>query len=220
MDVQGPIVLVHGLAGSARWWRETERSLASGHPLYPIDLPGFGTERRTRFALDDAPAYVEEKLEEVGRAHLVGHSLGGLVCARVAARRPDLVDRLVLVAPAGSLPRRSFPGHALPLAAALRTASPSFLRLVVADSLRAGPMTVWRAARELLREDVLPDLHAIKSPTLLVWGEHDPLVPPSVGELFRAELPHARLELIAGAHHVPMVERPVEFCRVLDDFLT
>ena len=95
-----------------------------------------------------------------------------------------------------------------------------FLRLVVADSLRAGPMTVWRAARELLREDVLPDLHAIKSPTLLVWGEHDPLVPPSVGELFRAELPHARLELIAGAHHVPMVERPVEFCRVLDDFLT
>jgi pimeloyl-ACP methyl ester carboxylesterase len=218
VEAQGPIVLVHGLAGSARWWGKTERALATGHPLHPIDLPGFG-KHRARFTLDEAQAFVEAKLDEVGRAHLVGHSLGGLVCARVAAERPDLVDRLVLVAPAGSLPRRSFHGHALPLAAAMLTTTPSFLRLVVADSLRAGPRTVWRAARELLHEDLLPDLHAITAPTLLVWGARDPLVPPSVGELFRAELPHARLELIAGASHVPMVERPTEFCRLLTEFL-
>jgi pimeloyl-ACP methyl ester carboxylesterase len=215
----GPIVLVHGLAGSARWWRQTERALATDHPLHPIDLPGFGDLRGGRFTLGDAPAFVEEKLAEVGRAHLVGHSLGGLVCARVAARRADLVDRLVLVAPASSRPHRSLPGHALLLAAALRTASPSFLRLLVADSLRAGPRTVWRAGRQVMRADVLPDLHAIRSPTLLVWGERDPLVPPSVGMLFQAEIPNARLELVAGAKHVPMVERPNEFCRLLTEFL-
>jgi pimeloyl-ACP methyl ester carboxylesterase len=214
-----PVVLVHGLAGSARWWRETEDALSRTHDVHALDLPGFGSERRARFALAEAPAQVAERLESVGPAHLVGHSLGGLVCARVAARRPELVDRLVLVAPAGSLTRTTIRSHALPLAHALGNAAPAFLRLLAADVLRAGPRTILNAARELLLDDVLSDLRLIRAQTMLVWGERDPLVPPSLGEVFRAELPSARLELVAGARHVPMVERPREFTALLEEFL-
>jgi pimeloyl-ACP methyl ester carboxylesterase len=214
-----PVVLVHGLAGSSRWWRDTETALGRTHDVHTLDLPGFGSERRARFALADAPDRVAERLESFGPAHLVGHSLGGLVCARVAALRPDLVDRLVLVAPAGSLTRTTIRSHALPLAHALGTAAPSFLRLLAADVLRAGPRTILNAARELLHDDVLPDLRSIAAETLLVWGERDPIVPPNVGEIFRAELRSARLELLAGARHVPMVERPREFTALLQEFL-
>jgi pimeloyl-ACP methyl ester carboxylesterase len=214
-----PVVLVHGLAGSARWWRDTETALARTHDVHTLDLPGFGSERRARFNLGDAPALVAERLEAVGPAHLVGHSLGGLVCARVAALRPELVERLVLVAPAGSLERATMRSHMLPLARALVAARPHFLRLLVEDALRAGPRTIVGAARELLRDDVLPDLRSIQAETLLVWGERDRLVPPSIGDLFRSELQTARLEVLRGARHVPMVERPREFTALLQEFL-
>jgi pimeloyl-ACP methyl ester carboxylesterase len=59
----------------------------------------------------------------------------------------------------------------------------------------------------------------VRAETLLVWGERDPLVPPSVGELFRSELQKARLEVLRGARHVPMVERPREFAALLAEFL-
>lgn len=215
-----PVVLVHGLAGSARWWRETEAALARTHAVHAVDLPGFGSERRARFALGDAPARLAERLENVGPAHLVGHSLGGLLCARVAAQRPELVDRLVLVAPAGSLTGTTIRSQALPLARALVVAQPRFLRLLTADAMRAGPRTIVGAARELLHDDVLPELRSVRAETLLVWGERDPLVPPSVGELFRSELRKARLEVLRGARHVPMVERPREFAALLAEFLT
>jgi len=211
---------VHGLAGSARWWHATEDAFRGRRRVVALDLPGFGSERRARFALDDAPAHVAFRLEEVGRAHLIGHSLGGLVAARVAARRPDLVDRLVLVAPAGALPRRSLPAHALQLAHALRHTSPQFARLLFGDALRGGPRTLWQAARDLLDDDVVPELEQIHAPTLLVWGSHDPLVPPALGELFRGAIPNAELVLVEGARHVPMLERPAEFATLVDEFLT
>jgi pimeloyl-ACP methyl ester carboxylesterase len=214
-----PIVLVHGLAGSARWWRDTEAALAHTHDVHALDLPGFGSERQARFNLGAAPELLAQRLEALGPAHLVGHSLGGLVCARVAAHRPELVERLVLVAPAGSLERPTFRSNALPLARALVAAQPRFLRLLAADALRAGPRTILGAARELLLDDVVPELRSIRAETLLVWGERDPLVPPSVGELFRSELRSARLAVLPGAHHVPMFERPREFTALLADFL-
>jgi pimeloyl-ACP methyl ester carboxylesterase len=219
VETQTPVVLVHGLAGSARWWRDAEAALRSRHAVHALDLPGFGAARRERFAFDAAAGAVADRAEQLGRVHLVGHSLGGLVCAHVAAARPELVDRLVLVAPAGSLPRRSLLGHAWPLAATLRSARPSFLRLAVADALRAGPRTVFHAARDVLRHEVAAELRAIAAPTLLVWGERDALVPPSVGRLFETEIPDARLELLEGAGHVPMIERPDAFSRTLLAFL-
>ena len=56
-------------------------------------------------------------------------------------------------------------------------------------------------------------------PTLLVWGDRDPLIPPHQAREFLDALPDARLELIAGAAHVPMLERPDELSRTVLEFL-
>ena len=218
-----PVVLVHGLSGSTRWWSRNVSELAERNRVYLVDLPGFGTMRRSRgrFVLAEATTWLSEWMGAVGleRAHLVGHSLGGYVCLRLAASTPEVVRRLVLVAPAGVPTGRSMVGHLGPLLGAALSATPAFLPVLVRDALRAGPATLWRAARDLLAEDVSEDLRRIAAPTLLVWGERDTLVPPATGDLLRKVIEDSRLLVVEGAGHVPMFERPEEFDAALLAFL-
>ena len=97
-----PIVAVHGLGGAHLNWMPPASGLTrSGHLIAP-DLPGFGyTPPRRSYSIATHAQALVELLETVGRpAVLMGNSLGGLVVIQVAASRPELVDRLVLVAPA------------------------------------------------------------------------------------------------------------------------
>lgn len=219
-----PVVLVHGLSGSTRWWVRNITALAGEYRVYLVDLPGFGAMRRLRrhFVLAEAASWLAGWMEAVGleEAHLVGHSMGGYVCLRLAAQRPDTVRRLVLVAPAGVPPGRSLFGHLVPLLRATRNAAPSFLPVLAYDAIRTGPVTLWRAARDLLAEDVREDLRSIDAPTLLIWGENDPLVPPSVGDLLRREIADSRLLVLKDAGHVPMFDRPREFNAALLTFIS
>jgi pimeloyl-ACP methyl ester carboxylesterase len=159
---------VHGLSGSTRWWFRNVRAIVQRHRIYLVDLPGFGTMRglRQRFVLAETATWLSEWMEAAGleRAHLVGHSMGGYASVRLAASRPDLVRRLVLVAPAGVPTERSMLEHLVPLLLTARCASPTFMPVLVRDALRMGPMTLWRAARDLLAEDVRGELGNIEAP--------------------------------------------------------
>ena len=218
-----PVVLVHGLSGSTRWWSRNVPAIAERHRIYLVDLPGFGTMRslRRRFVLAETATWLSEWMEAAGleRAHLVGHSMGGYVSVRLAASRPELVRRLVLIAPAGVPAERSMIGHLVPLLLAVRYATPAFIPVLVRDALRMGPSTLLRTARDLLAEDIRGDLRNVEAPTLLVWGENDPLIPPAVGDLLREEIPNSRLLLLRRAGHVPMFDQPKEFDAALLAFL-
>jgi pimeloyl-ACP methyl ester carboxylesterase len=218
-----PVVLVHGLAGSARWWRRNVAALAHRHTVYLVNLPGFGSFGRPgrRFALSDGAGWLAAWIEEVGigPCHVVAHSMGGYLAISLAAGRPDLVRRLVLVAPAviaGHRPLRAYP---LAMVAAGFAIRPNFLPLLALDSLRAGPLTILRSARRLLAEDVREQLGAVVAPTLLVWGSRDALVPPSLGPRVRAALHDAALLVLPGAGHVPNYDRPREFNAAVLAFL-
>jgi pimeloyl-ACP methyl ester carboxylesterase len=216
-----PVVLVHGLSASWRWWEATAGRLADRFRVLLPDLPGHGDRPSLRApALAGAPEWLAAWVRSVGleRAHLVGHSLGGLVCARLAIRHPELVDRLVLVAPAG-VPERSLVGSVLPLASSVASASPAFLRRLVGDAVRAGPVTLLRAARDLLDDDLRDELPALLAPTLLVWGGRDPLVPVRHARTFRSLIPDVRLVVLRDAWHVPMVEQEAAFSEAVTAFL-
>ena len=209
-----PLVLVHGLGGSPRWWEHNLELLGSRFELHLVDLP-------RRLALADAPSWLAGALAEAGlaRAHVLGHSFGAAVAVRLAAERPELVDRLVLVSPAGLRSRRTLLGHALPLAASLRTAPRPFLRVIAGDALRAGPLALARTARDLLAGDTLDALRDVRAPTLLLFGRRDAVVPLSLADVYGRELRDSRL-VVLDTGHVPMAERPHEFDAAVADFLT
>ena len=217
-----PLVCVHGLAGSSRWWEPVVPALAERRSVYLGDLPGFGgLGRRTRrVPLAAAAGWLVAWADAVGleRFGLAGHSMGAAIAVRVAAEGPERVEQLVLVAPAG-LHLRPLVGHGLPLASTLRRSGPRLLWLLGRDAARAGPRTVVRATLEVAADDVRGELGRVRAPTLVVCGERDALVPPSVGELVRGELPDAELAVVAGAAHVPMVERPDACAEALLGFL-
>ncbi len=217
-----PVVLVHGLAGSTRWWGGNIGALATHHRVYLVDLVGFGESRGRRgFALAEATTILDRWLDHLGRDRvaLVGHSMGGLIAAELAADVPDRVSRLVLVnAAALPLDKRQI-RQPLNLAWTLRQTPPRYLPILVNDARRAGPWTLWRARRDLLAADIRPKLGRIQAPTLVIWGANDRLVPLSLGEQLQRSIPGAALAVIPETGHIPMWERPEVFNRLVGTFL-
>src|ERR671912_1457539 len=87
-----PLILLHGLSGSGRWWGRNVPAFANSFRTYTVDLPGFGESRGVRWSrLDDIADRLADLLvaEGLPRAHIAGHSLGGAVAAQLAARHPD-----------------------------------------------------------------------------------------------------------------------------------
>jgi pimeloyl-ACP methyl ester carboxylesterase len=217
-----PVVLVHGLSGSSHWWRRNIGALTPYRRVYVVDLIGFGASRAGhRFALAEAAGYLLQWMDKLGleRASLVGHSMGGLIAAEMAANAPERVDRLVLVDPAALPFDTGYMAHALNLIRELRYLSPSFLPVLLADAMRAGPITLWRAASGLLLADLRPKLAQIRAPTLAIWGERDALVPLETARQLARYLRYEELVVIKGAGHVPMWDCPRAFNRVLIEFL-
>lgn len=218
-----PVILVHGLSGSMRWWNRNIQALAQDHCVYLVDLPGFGTMSRVRkrFALVNVARWLLRWMQAVNiqQAHLVGHSMGGYICIWIAAHRPEVVSHLVLISPAVLSRIHTIWGYVLPLLTALRYVKRGFFLVLAYDALRAGPFTLLRAAHDLLSVDVEDDITKIKAPTLLVWGENDTLVPPSVGQILRKKIASSRLMILKNASHVSMYDQPQQFNQLVEAFL-
>ena len=192
-------------------------SLAKSYECHLLDVPRFGAALRP----DEIAEWVGQWIEAAALEHvrLVGHSVGGAAVARLAALRPELVDALVLVSAVGMPPGRRLTGYVLPLLATLRTTSPRFLTRLAVDAYRNGPSALLRGGLYAARADVREEARAIQAPTLLVWGDRDTIVPFAVAVEWQRAIPRARLVVLPGAGHVPMVERPVAFIDALREFL-
>ncbi|HMQ31653.1 MAG TPA: alpha/beta hydrolase [Chloroflexaceae bacterium] len=213
-----PVVLIHGLAGSTRWWGRNIKTLARDHEVHTVDLVGSGRSVG-RFVLRDAASTVAQWMERcgVGPAAVIGHSMGGHIAADLAASHPHLVSRLVLVDAA-----LSFAGAPQPKAQDLSTLSYlpfGMLPLILPEAVKTGLPNLARAAYEIMRRDMAPVLAQIRARTLVVWGEHDPCVPLSLGYRLASMLPGNALAVIRAAGHVPMWEQPAAFNSVVTAFL-
>lgn len=219
-----PLILVHGLSGSTRWWVRNVSALAQHYKIYLVDLPGFGAMRhpRSRFVLAEATSWLLMWMKAVGisQADFVGHSMGGYICLKIAAHHPQVVHCLVLAAPAGVPSRaRSIPGYFFPLLFAIRYMTPRFIFILLYDALRAGPLTLIRTAQDLLAQDVREDLERVSVPTLLIWGENDTLVPPTLAQVLHQKIAHSNLLLLKKAGHVVMYDQAQEFNAAVLSFL-
>ncbi|HVG22667.1 MAG TPA: alpha/beta fold hydrolase [Thermoanaerobaculia bacterium] len=220
-----PVALLHGLSGSSRWWSRNVEALAASHLVAAVDLVGFGRNRRfvglPLFlpSFSETTALLARWLETFGQpVHLIGHSMGGQIAIALAAERPDLVRSLVLVNAAG-MPFRFDPRPHVRAVEKPPYGGPSIVRVLLPDFFRAGPASVAVASARVVRGDMREWMHAIRAPTLLVWGENDPLVPLVYGEAMQQEIAGSRLAAIPGAAHVAMWDAPDAFNEMVLSFL-
>jgi pimeloyl-ACP methyl ester carboxylesterase len=242
-----PTVYCHGNpTHSEDWLPFMER----GGPAVAIDMPGWGRSDRpdpTRFdySMYGLSAFLERCLDElgVGQRKLVVHDWGGLALIG-AQRRPDLVERLVIVNVVPLLPgfrwhwiaqlwRRRPIGEILN-ATTSKTAFELIMRQARGDRSSMPPEFVdmiWRYWDKGTRAAVLAlyrhadpdrlatagkDLGRLTCPSLVIWGERDPYFPIRFGEGYAHALPNAQLELIPGAGHWPWIDDPTVVDRIVE----
>jgi 3-oxoadipate enol-lactonase len=234
------VLLLHaGIADSRMWAPQVEALETAGHSVTAPDLPGYG-ETALEPGTIDYVDHVAGLLD--GPSAVVGASFGGLVALELAVGRPELVERLALVgssigawewsaaAQAGfaeeeaALERGDLAGAAAQQARMwlAEDAEPAVRELTETMTLRSYELQLpleddvqasWPEPRAAER------LGQVGARTLVLVGTADADDVQAIARKLAAEIPGARRETIAGAGHLPSLERPVELNRLLLDFL-
>lgn len=200
-----PVVLVHGLAVSSRYFAPLARRLAMRNWVIAPDLPGYGRSATPPRPLD-VPELADALLAwldllEVERAPLVANSLGCQIAVDLAVRRPERVERLVLLGPTMDPAAPTLLGQGLRLARDIPR-EPLGLNLAeLRDYARMGPQRILATARFALADPLLDKLPRVAAPTLVVRGERDPIAPQAWIERMAALLPDGRVAVVPGAPH-------------------
>ena len=138
------------------------------------------------------------------------NSLGCQVAVELALLRPELVERLVLVAPTPDPSAPTLRAHFVRLVRDMVREPLQLDWIVAADYLRNGPLRTIRGARYMLEHDVVERLPHVRASTVVVRGERDPIVPQAWAEEVARLLPDARLDVIPGAAHCAHYTHPEE----------
>ncbi|MBI5014822.1 MAG: acetoin dehydrogenase dihydrolipoyllysine-residue acetyltransferase subunit [Deltaproteobacteria bacterium] len=239
-----PVVFVHGIAGSAILWQANITAPAAWRRVVALDLPGHGRSDKPEAAYDldflaGALAGFLDALELPAVA-LVGHSLGGHLCLRLALRDPGRVAGLVLVDSGGLGPEIRLGFLQALLAGVTREAVEAMLRGLFEDTglasrsmieatlemleqpgaSRAVAAAVAAVAQGSRQEENLAErLAELPMPVLLAWGGKDAVLPVSQAQAAAAAAPRAELWIAEESGHCPQLEAAPRFNRRLLEFL-
>jgi len=224
------LLLVHGFAGDKDNFTRIARLLMPHYRVIIPDLPGFGDARRDPAARHDMAAQVQNLrafMAELGvqRFHMGGNSMGGFIAAEYAARYPEQVASLWLLAPAGTdaafesnVFQDYLAGGGMPLLVreardfdtlmATCMARPPFFPYSLKQMLTRRAVADYALHCALMKELVdSPRLRGpINTPALIVWGKEDRILSPNGAAATMALMPNARLAMMEGIGHLPMLE--------------
>lgn len=203
-----------------------------------FDFPGFGDsdEPREAWGVDDYADFFIQFLKklDIKKAVLIGHSYGGRVIIKLAARDnlPFEIDRIVLVDSAGIIPPKTWKKR-------WKTASYKLIKKIVninfvykicpdlidewknrqgsEDYRNASPM-MKQCLVKAVNEDLTQLLAKNRKDTLLIWGDQDTATPIADGKVMEEKMPNAGLAVIKGAGHFCFLEQPVLFSKIMKSY--
>ncbi len=240
------VVFVHGFGADKDNWTRMAAFLPTSWNLIMPDLAGFGESERDPNARHDVVAQAARLHTLVQTAPsrpvvVVGNSMGGHIAAAFAALYPQDVSSLILIDPAGVKPPRESEVHL-----AMQRGEKPLLASSVEDFDRIlglmfvhppelpGVIKAYFAERAAKNRDfndyvfsqmaatpfpLEPQLSSIRAKTLILWGKDDRVLDVSGGDVFVAGIPDARLVIMEGTGHTPMIERPKDVAAVVGAFV-
>lgn len=228
------LIFLHGWqSDGAIWFPVINVSDLKDFSIFCVDLPGFGKSQtpETPFGVSDYSDVIEEFIKKMNlrRNCLVGHSFGGRIAIKLAAARPDLIDRLVLADSAGirvKTPAISIKnvlakiGKVVFSAPLIKRARPYFYKLIASEDYLAASPEMRNILVRVVNEDLTPLFRDIKSKTLIFWGELDKETPIDFAYKMRENIQNARLEILKNAGHFSFLDSPGEFVKILNQFLS
>lgn len=215
------ILFIHGAGGNATQWRRMRDHFSARWRCVAPDLRGHGqsdapdSDYTLDELIDDLEALVD-RLDLPPRFVVAAHSFGGALGMTYAARHPERVEKLVLMATASLIPLNGFLKVVLKL-------PPWSLELI--KRLAPGRLSCsGEVLRKFIPRSVFPFngeplLSRIQAPTLVIIGERDRVVPRAASQMLADRIAHAHFEVIRYAAHMPLIERPDAVNRAIERFI-
>ncbi|MEZ4886717.1 MAG: alpha/beta hydrolase [Chitinophagales bacterium] len=227
------IVLLHGLLGSLTnflkiipHFAKTHRLILPILPITQLPLRQTSVEGLTNYVIDFI------NYLELDDFILVGNSLGGHLAVNYLTKYSHKVSALILTGSSGLFENTfgtSFPKRKdyefIRQKTEFTFYSPQTATKELVDNVfentskRENALRIVMLAKSAMRESVENLLPNITVPTLLVWGKQDRITPPFVGEDFKRLIPNSELHFIDECGHAPMLEQPLDFSRIMRQFI-
>lgn len=233
-----PLVFLHGVGSDKSVWDPQLKAFAARGRTLAFDYPGYGeSDFLPEATRDDFAAAILAALDKlgIGRAHICGLSLGGVIAIALHALAPGRCASLILadsfaVHPDGQAifdrsidASRSIGMRALAEARVDSLvgllASPAIRANVVETMSRIDPAAYALGARAVWLADQVERARAIDVPTLVLVGDEDRITPPTLSRQLAARIPGAKMVTIEGAGHLANLEQPAEFNQAVAQFL-
>lgn len=237
-----PLLLLHGLGGSIESWTNNIEFLSTKFRIIALDLPGFGLSDKPKisYSINFYVGFLEKFIKRIKLNHLfvIGSSLGGHIAIEFTIRNRKNVDKLILINPAGSLPK-TFKGtkelrkylrivnakSSKDVSRILSSIDNSMVSRSYADAVykRLSLPGAKQAFISALKGSATASrynskLSKIDTDMLLIWGREDRMIPL---RFIRPFIEHgkSRIVILEKCGHRPHVERPKLFNRIVKDFL-
>ena len=229
------LLFLHGWRSNKEAWRQVvqliSQSAGQQISIYTIDLPGFGASQIPKgvWGVGDYAEAVKEFIEklELKNITIIGHSFGGRVGIKLAAKFPSLVSKLVLADSAGfamDSSRKNLMGTVAKIAKPFF--KPKFMqglrkqiyKTIGAEDYLATP-ELQQTFVKVTTEDLSADMKNIVCPTLIITGENDLDTPVEFGQRMNGLIKDSKFSVIKNAGHFSFMDKPQEFVNLLLDFI-
>lgn len=237
------LILLHGLGGYAERWLALIPFLNKKYHVFALDLIGYGQSDKP--SVDYTPEFfvkfVFEFMNTVGikKTSMIGTSLGGQIVAECAATQNPIIEKIIMISPAGIMKKSTPALDAYTMAALYPTkeSAKNAYHMMVGPNKPVSEISIERFVNNMSKPnakmvflstllglknapDITGKLEKITIPTLLIWGREDKLIPFEYSEKFVSSIHNCKLIPMKECGHSAYVEEPENLSKIVDEFLS